>query len=175
MSEQVIIVTGGDYDSEFATKLHNLLPEHDVESVVWTEKQFDSNKPTLSNRQRVIFFGRKDEAKKQAKTVTKWGFDMYGCKIGIVNNVCVITAKDSDLPFKHQQEFAFYCEQRAKDHPDIIVPTVVTNPAGIGKLIKGIVEKDDKTIRRAQYSILVYEFIDKWLDAYISDKPQDEA
>ena len=175
MNEHVIIVTSGDYDAEFATKLHNLLPEHNVESVIWTEKQFINNKPQLSNKEHLIFLGRKEEAKKQAKAITVWGFDMYGCKLGVLNNICVMTARFKDLPLKDQQEFAFYCEQRTEKHPDIIVPSIINNPIDIGKTIKGkVVDKNDNSIRRAQYSLLIYEFIDNWLDKYIGGKEEGE-
>lgn len=171
MNEQVIIVTGGGYEAEFAIKLHNLLAERKVESALWTEKEFEQNSPQVLNTQRKIFFGLGKIAQKQAKGISKWSYDLYGCKIGTIGNVCVITAKESWLGGKEIPQFIFRCKERATAHPDIVVPNVANNPL---EFIKGKFDKDDNTIRRAQYSLLVYEFIDNWLDGFIGVRQDEE-
>ena len=173
MSEQsLIIVTGGGSEAEYARKLLALLSERGVESVLWTEKEYLSNRPTLSNTALIVFFGLGSETMTQSKTIREWSYNLYGSKIGMLGNICVVTARDKDLPGKEHQEFAFYCEQRSEKHPDIVIPTVAKNIGPVQLLKSKIIEKEDKPVWRAQYSMLVYEFIDNWLGSFIKEKPE---
>jgi len=171
MSElNLVIVTGGGYDAEYARKLYALLSERKIESVLWTEKEFLANRPTLSNMAHIVFFGLGNETKAQSKAIGKgkWSYDLYGCKIGMHGNICVVTAREKDLPGKELQEFAFYCEQRSEKHPDIIIPAVMKNDGVKQVILSKLTKNDDKSVRKSQYSMLVYEFIENWLDIFIN-------
>ena len=175
MSEQsLIVVTGGGREAEYARKLLALLSEREIESVLWTEKEYLSNRPTLSNTVLTVFFGLGSETMTQSKTIRKWSYNLYGCRIGMIGNICIVTAQEKDLPGKEQQEFAFYCEQRSVKHPDVVIPSVAKNIAPIQFVKNKIIDKNVQPIWRAQYSMLVYEFMDKWLDRFIEGKPVED-
>ena len=176
----VIIVTGGGYESEYARKLVALLSEKKIKSVLWTEQEYLSNRPKLANKGHIIFFGLGAETIKQAAVIKDWAFNSYACRIGWIGNTCVITARDGalledDLPWKDLEKFALYCKQKAEKHPDIVVPS--DKPSGeLLNVVKGIfTDKNNNSVWRAQYSMLVYEFLDNWLDDFMGIKQNEEV
>lgn len=165
-NKQLIVICGKGYEEEYARKLMTLLAERKIEAVLWTEQEYLHNRPTISNTEFLIFFGLCSEAKKQAAVISNWDFNMYGAKIGKVGNVCVITAWDGDLSWEELPDFASYCLEKSEKHSDIVIPSAEKGDE-IKEVLKGIVtDKGNKSVWRAQYSILIYEFMDNWIDKY---------
>lgn len=167
---KIIIVTGEGYESEYARKLLALLSDKDIKSVLWTENEYLSNRPKLANKERIIFFGLGGETKKQEAVIRDWVFDSYACRIGWLGNACVITARDGELPWEDLGGFYRQCKLKSESHPDIVIPS--NKSAGeLWSLVKGVfTDKDNHSVWRAQYSLLVYEFIDNWLDNFMGIK-----
>ena len=169
-AQRAIIITGGGYESEYARKLLALMAEKNIDSALWTEKEYLSNRPQLSNQEKLIFFGLGSETKKQAAIIRNWTFDEFACRIGFLGNICVITAWDGDLQWEDLQAFSTYCKSKAKKHSDIVIPSADAT-GEVLNVLKGIFsDKDNKSVWRAQFSVLVYEFIDNWLDGLIGSK-----
>ena len=166
----IIIVTGGGFDDEYAEKLRALLTEKGINSALWTEEQYMFNSTKLAENQRLIFFGSGDEAKNQSVIITDWAFDSYGCRIGWEGNICVITACDGNLTWEELKEFSNYCKAKAKIHSDIIIPS--KNKGGeMWNFIKGIfTDKKNESVWHAQFSLLVYEFLDNWADGFLKSE-----
>jgi len=176
---KVIIVAGDGYEAEYAKKLHALISEKGINSVLWTESEYLSNRPKLGNKQRLIFFGLGKETKKQAAIISRWVFDKFACRIGWLNNICVITALDGalledGLAWGDLEEFSRYCKSKTNKHPDIVVPS--TNASGeVWNVFKGIFsDTDNKSVWRAQYSMLVYEFLDNHISDFMGMVTNDE-
>ncbi len=53
----------------------------ELEVVVWNEKQYITNAPTLSSSQHILFVGNNDITKKESINV-KYVYNIYGMKIG---------------------------------------------------------------------------------------------
>lgn len=53
----------------------------ELEVVVWNEKQYITNSPTLSSSQHILFVGNNDITKKESINV-KYVYNIYGLKIG---------------------------------------------------------------------------------------------
>ena len=171
MSEsRVVIITRDGYEAVYGRKLFALLAERSINSVLWTEQAYLSNRPQFTNKERLIFFGLGAETRKQAAIINNWVFDSYGCRIGWLGNVCVITARDFDLPWGDLKEFSEYCRTKAGIHPDIPIPS--DNPVGEVMNVIGDIVTDKKinSARRAQYNLLVYEFLDNWIDGFLNKK-----
>ncbi|GHU76522.1 hypothetical protein FACS1894188_09180 [Clostridia bacterium] len=163
---RIIIVTGDGYESEYAAKLNALLSEKGIKAVLWTEAQYLSNRPTLPNKERLIFFGLGAETKKQAEIVKDWVFDSYACRIGWIGNTCVITAWDWDLSWDGLEDFSRYCKSKAEKHLDIVIPAGKSLDEVLS-VVKGVfTDKNNTSVWHAQYSLLAYEFIDNWIVCY---------
>jgi len=176
MSEhKIIIVAREGYEEEYARKLIALLSEKGITSALWTEAQYLHNRPNVANKQRLVFFGLGDEAKKQAAVIRDWAFNTYACRIGWLGNSCVITAWDGSLSWNDLAAFSGYCRAKAEKHPDIVIPSDKLTEE-IWNVVKGLfTDKDNNSVWRAQYSLLVYEFIDNCLDRFMGVKQDGEA
>ncbi|MCL2096049.1 MAG: hypothetical protein FWH10_04010 [Oscillospiraceae bacterium] len=172
---RVIIVTGGGYESEYARKLNALLSEKGITSALWTENEYLSNRPKISNKAHLVFFGLGRETKKQEAIIRSWAFDSYACRIGWLGKTCVITAWDGSLPWDDLKAFSNYCELVAKNHPDIVIPSDKSS-GELWNVVKGIfTDIENRSVWRAQYSMLVYEFIDNCLNDFMGIKLNGEG
>ncbi|MCK8059718.1 MULTISPECIES: YcjF family protein [unclassified Fusibacter] len=176
MQNKLIIVIVHKSVSSYAKKLGELIEERDVSVSFMTIKEYMKIIPqTYSDLDEVkcIFLGTTLKGESGMPSITSWTYDRFACRIGFKGNKCVIFARDNELQYNEYKEFKDYCKSMNLDHPDVVVPSenlVLENAEALKNFI-GI--KNNKSINKAQYSTLLYEFNGKFYDMFLNS--EDEA
>ena len=91
------IIVYGDKDRAFASLFQALAPEKtDVVFALWDEKHYESNLPTLSSNQKLVFFGSVEESEILSPYI-KWHYEDGAAKYGWLGNRAVVTVDKTDI------------------------------------------------------------------------------
>lgn len=84
-----------------------------VKTAVWTENQYEQNRPTITSEQEIIFVGDSKPARVIAKNI-KVKYDFLGMKYGWLGNMAYITVVDKKMTEDEYKKFVVVNEKEAK-------------------------------------------------------------
>lgn len=84
-----------------------------VKTAVWTESQYEQNRPTITSEQEIIFVGDSKPARVIAKNI-EVKYDFLGMKYGWLGNMAYITAVDKKMTEDEYKKFIVASEKEAK-------------------------------------------------------------
>lgn len=119
-----------------------------------------------------IFLGAGYQKLPDAPEIQVWQHQQFGCRIGWAGNICVLFA-NSDLPLADYKPFRTYCERMSFDHPDVVIPPETLIDEGVER-VKNLFNDKDESIHQAQYSTLIYEFVNEHLSSFIQPELDNE-
>lgn len=161
MQSTVYIVEVDKSLAEYAQRLATLLKEQGVDAELCTMEGYENTTryPEQFNRCKFLFLGTDLWGHPPVSDISKWRYNQFGSRIGWTKNKCVIYALSLELPYSEYQAFREHCKELKLEHPDVIIPP--ENPfVEAGEFIKEMVgKKENSSVQRAQYSVLVYEFM----------------
>ena len=148
-TQRILIISSGDsYEKDYAAKLYNRIKTNysEYETLSWSEDDFKRSKTTITDVDKVIFFGNVRKIDDRAKDEKIRGkFNKFGIKYGWSGNIGVIYADASDVPRKKSKSFESfkdYCTEMNKKYSDVPIP------------------ESKKDVYNCQYSALLHEFMD---------------
>lgn len=103
-----------------------------------------------------------------APEIKTWQYSRFGCRIGWTQNKCAIFAQSRDLAFDDYKEFNKYCKLMNIDYQDVIIPSET-----FFSECKNLFSAKTGNIHHAQYSSLIYEFVNKYLENFIHDESRN--
>ncbi len=159
MKDIVYIIFDEDL-SKYKDKLEHLLEGNfDIISL----KQDNYGK---SVDEKCIFLGNNSRRACEPE-IESWKYNQFGCRIGWTQNKCVIFAQSDDLAFADYEEFNKYCKRLRLDYPDVTLPPENIISECRQKLFSE--NKEEIDIHHAQYSSLIYEFVNRFFEDFIKD------
>ncbi|GHU44759.1 hypothetical protein FACS1894111_12530 [Clostridia bacterium] len=164
--------------SEYSERLIELISEYGVEAMPCTLEEYqDMNSlvDILGNGAKFIFLGTNSLKQSAVPSINSWKYERFGCRIGWTGNKCVIFARDTDLPFSDHKEFRDYCRGLQLEYSDVIVPPENPIAEGFEVLKKIFTDKKNKSAHRAQYSVLIHEFMDDYFNEFISSENDENV
>ena len=176
MQNVIYIVRANEGLEEYSDKLTSLISKQGIEARPCTfedYKNLDSLADILYDDAKVIFIGIDPFRQPDVPSITSWKYERFECRIGWKRNKCVIFARATDLPFADYKDFRDYCRNMQFHYPDIIIPpeNLMVEACDV---IKGFFsDRENQSVYRAQYSILIYEFMDKWFNEFINAEDAD--
>ena len=84
-----------------------------VKTAVWTENQYEQNRPTITSEQEIIFVGDSKPARAIAKNI-RVKYDFLGMKYGWLGNMAYITVVDKKMTEDEYKKFMVASEKEAK-------------------------------------------------------------
>ncbi len=185
--KNVIIVTESNKEiKKIGHMVMNLLSQFDnIKAVIWEEKYYISNEPTIPSTQPIIFIGETQTAKLFIDTI-EWNYNELNMKYGWIGNRAILYVQKKDLSEAECNQFKKSTklqDEKIKDgtffkkinnisdkisNADIkikiaglIIGSFIMSPVVLGvtlfSFIKGGV--DSAKIRKEQYTFLVKNFI----------------
>jgi len=175
MRKRLIIVPTDEVASEYTVVLEKLTDKIDYDKVCWTFKDYNKML-TLGDfhemhfNDKFVFISCEPPEETVNLLFSKWRYDRFGCKINWKGNKCVLFARALDLPYSDYDEFRKHCEAMRYTYPDIVVPPESPLEEGFKVVKEFFGGKETNTAQRAQLSVIVHEFADKWLNDFL-DSP----
>lgn len=171
---QKIYIVGVDkLFSEYPDKLMKLIKERDIEAMHFTYEEYQEL-VLLSDKifgdAKFIFVGTNSSGQPAIPGITSWKYERFACRIGWQGNKCVIFARDTDLPYSDYKDFRDYCQNMQLDYSDVIIPPENPIVEGFEAIKKNFANKENQSVHRAQYSTLIYEFMNKHFCDFINYK-----
>ena len=160
--------------SEYSEKLCSLLKKEGIETTPYTYSNYTEIKdvPGMAppNGCKYIFLGVNPQTLSSMPEIKTWSYQKYGCQIGWKENVCVIYAREADLIFDYKN-FREHCQKMKREHEDVIIPPETTIGESIECVKRHVLSTSDSHCAKyAQYSILIYEFVDSYLNDFVSGR-----
>ena len=155
MSASLIIVETERDLFGFSKKLKSLAEERGVDVLaIYGFEDFKKNKAIGDHDDlqihRFVYLGSGTPRMEEPK------FEEFGCRIFLKGNKCLIYASAGDLPRRDFDDFQGYCMEMKVDYPDdVIVPL------------------KKREVSEAQYTVLIYEFADNWLNPFMQGVADD--
>lgn len=163
--------------SEYAQRLVALIKEQGIEAELCTllqYKKMSSYSDTVFKGAIFIFIGTNFFGKTAISSVSNWYFQQFGCHIGWNKNSCVIYALSFELPYSEYQAFREHCKELHLEYPDVVIPPEKPLEEA-GEFMKGVIgKKENISIQRAQYSIVIHEFMDNYFHNFWKNKSEME-
>lgn len=157
--------------SEYVERLVMLLKEQGIDAELCTMEGYENatRYPEQFNRCKFLFLGTDLWGHPPVSDISKWRYNQFGSRIGWTKNKCVIYALSLELPYSEYQAFREHCKELKLEHPDVIIPPQNTLVEA-GEFIKEMVgKKENSSVQRAQYSVLVYEFMDHYFKDFFGE------
>ena len=177
MPDTVYIVGTDKTDFEYLEKLITLIKAEGVNAMSCTFEEYN-NMTSLSDivfdGAKFIFFGANSLGKSKIPNFSTWQYERFGCRIGWVGNKCVIFAKSTDLPYCDYNDFRNYCKSLQIIYQDVVIPPESPVAEGIEWVKKLLSNKKNRSAHRAQYSTLVYEFMNNYLVSFLTSGDDSE-
>lgn len=175
MQNPIYVVEADKAFSQNARSLSALIEKQGYEAEVCTLKQYQEMIPyadTVFEGSRYIFVGTDLLGISPVQGISAWRYNQFGCRIGWMGDKCAIYALSLELPYSEYQAFRNYCKELSLEYGDVVVPH--ENPlAEAGEFIKELAgKKENRSAQRAQYSVIVHEFMDNFFMDFVS---QNEA
>ncbi|MDR1623012.1 MAG: DUF697 domain-containing protein [Synergistaceae bacterium] len=181
MLNTLFIVKVEEAISEYAQKLEKLVKARDgIEVTSCTLNEY-SDMASLANivfeGAKFIFVGVNSSGQSVVPHIASWKYERFGQRIGWSGNKCVIIASDSVLSYSDYKEFRNYCKGLQLDYPDVVVPPEISVAGGLEWVNKSydwmknfFTDKKNRPVHQAQYSTLVYEFVNNYLAPFMSSE-----
>jgi uncharacterized protein (DUF697 family) len=177
MQNKIYIVAVDNEVRQHAEKLAILIAKRDIICLHCTIEEYRKVKSLqdimYNNNEKFLFMGTDFFGNRASDVphISKWQFKSFGRRIGWKGNNCVMFARDRDLPMADCSDFERYCIGMKVNHPDIVMPPENVMDEAIAAVQKLFGNKDTSihSYFHAQYSTMVYEFIDNMLlDRFIN-------
>ena len=123
-----IIVVCDDKTKEYANYLRQLISANDdkdgeivgtkdgeVEVVVWTEKQYIDNSPTITSNQHILFIGNNKTAQAEEKSMRE-KFHKFGMRYSWLGKRAVVAVDPADLSKEDYEKFIEYCKEYGTEY-----------------------------------------------------------
>ena len=153
-----LILVHSDYTEVFANYLQLLISssgEEDrknagdenrtVETVIWSEKEYTAQKPTLSSVDHIVFIGRGKTIEKETYGM-KTRFEKYGMRYGWLGKRAFLNVSGEDLNKKQLAEFIEYIKEYDPERNEIDVKYNNVPAAAKRKGISNILKKGSPAI-----------------------------
>jgi uncharacterized protein (DUF697 family) len=122
---------------------------------------------------KIVFIGTESFGHQPAMSdITEYQYDSFGCRIGWKENKCTLYVY-SGLSSPIYKKFIEHCRGIHLKHPNVVIPPENLFEQGFQNMKKAFGAKDNRALATAQYSTLIYEFIDNHFDAFISEDGED--
>jgi len=160
MEYSFVIVCADKRLSDYAATLKALLEQHGHEVDSRTDKQFKAVKASITQDyqdEKFVIMG----SDSLVDTPSSWAYDRFGGHIGWQGNFCVIAAKHAVLNAKEYGIFLEYCAAKKETWEDVNIP-----PKNGLEQMKGLFGVNDTL-----YILLVHEFVESFLDAFLTTEP----
>lgn len=170
--QSVIYIVGVDKSFlEYSEKIRQLISERSITVMSCGFEEYQNAKSLsdiLFDKAKFIFVGTKLLGQPAIPSITSWKYERFGCRIGWEGSKCVIFARDTDLPYSDYKEFRDYCRDVHLNYADVTIPPESPVAEGFEAVKEIFADKKRKSAHRAQYSTLIYEFMDNYFDDFIS-------
>lgn len=95
MHHKIIVVTSKNkIIKEMGHRIVNTLGKFKVDAVLWNEKEYLTNEPTISSSQWVIFIGETETGELLKDSIKKWNYDHLNMKYGWIGNKIILFVED---------------------------------------------------------------------------------
>jgi uncharacterized protein (DUF697 family) len=167
--------------SEYAQKLATLIEAQGIDVKSCTLDVYKESEPLadimFGDGAKFIFVGADSSGQSAAPKISSWQYELFGCRIGWSGYKCAIFARDTELPYSDYKDFRKYCKGVRFDHPDVVIPPESTDATDFEWVNEGyewaknfFTDKKNRPAHQAQYSTLVYEFVDHFLDPFMKSE-----
>lgn len=156
LEQRIIIIAPNSYEKEYADKLSRRLNASGYNALLWNEKDYNDRKQSITDYDKVIFFGKARKIEERARTKNvRIKFDRFGMRYGWAGNICTLYSSDSKLSWDDWADFVEYCKEMKRKYYDMLIPgknktqeivNAATNAKNAGY--------------RCQYCALLLEFFD---------------
>ena len=123
-----IIVVCDDKTKEYANYLRQLISANDdkgdeivgtkdgeVDVVVWTEKQYIDNSPTITSNQHILFIGNNKTAQAEEKSMRE-EFHKFGMRYSWLGKRAVVAVDPVDLSKEDYEKFIEFCKEYGTEY-----------------------------------------------------------
>lgn len=123
-----IIVVCDDKTKEYANYLRQLISANDdkdgeivgtkdgeIDVVVWTEKQYIDNSPTIASNQHILFIGNNKSAQAEEKSM-KEIYHKFGMRYSWLGKRAVAAVDSVDLSKEDYDKFIEYCKEYGTEY-----------------------------------------------------------
>ena len=175
MQEKLIIVTVDKGCTEFAEILKIIAKgkNFDVDiSSVDEYKELSSIADITLKGAKIVFIGVNSYGQSAIADITTFQYDSFGRRIGWKDNKCALFVY-SGLSASIYKKFIEYCRGVNLKHQDVTIPPENFFEKGFENIKKLFANKDNRSLSRAQYGTLIYEFADNYFDSFLSEEGED--
>jgi hypothetical protein len=123
---------------------------------------------------KVIFMGINPKGQIDLPNISAWQYERFGCRIGWVGSKCVIFTQETNFSPSEYKNFREYCRSLHFEHDDVIVPEENFVLGGLEAVKKMVGNKKNSSAQRAQYSIMVYEFMRDYFGKFVDAEVEKE-
>lgn len=180
-----VILVCDDSTKEYANYLLQLISSKDdkeeivgikdgtVDASVWTEKQYLDNKPNMSSKQFVIFFGDSKLVKEET-TYMKSKFKMYGMEFSYLGRRAILRVDDKKIDEKAYKNFLNLADsykvkmKKIKLSPfkEYSGPIAAFPTIDFGNAFNVFSGNAHKAIKRQQYKLLTFITYMEYLNSF---------
>lgn len=175
MQDKLIIVTLDKDCAEYAKILENIAKSKNLSvefSTVDEYKDLTSMADIAFKGAKIVFIGTNNYRQSAMSDITSYQFDKFGCRIGWKENKCTLYVY-SGLSAPIYKKFLEYCRGVHLKYNDVVIPPENFFAKEFENVKNFFASNDNRSLIRAQYGTLIYEFIDNYFNAFLSEEGED--